>query len=102
MARLRRSFNTDFKREAANLVLKEGYSVGEASRSLDIGETALRRWIDQLEGERLGVTPKAKAFTDEQRRIQELEAQVRRLEQEKSILKKATALLMSDEMNRTR
>ena len=102
MARLRRSFNTDFKREAANLVLKEGYSVGEASRSLDIGETALRRWIDQLEGERLGVTPKAKAFTDEQRRIQELEAQVRRLEQEKSILKKATALLMSDEMNRRR
>ena len=102
MERLRRSFNTDFKREAANLVLKEGYSVAEASRSLDIGETALRRWIDQLEGERLGVTPKAKAFTDEQRRIQELEAQVRRLEQEKSILKKATALLMSDEMNRTR
>ena len=102
MARLRRSFNTDFKREAANLVLKEGYSVGEAIRSLDIGETALRRWIDQLEGERLGVTPKAKAFTDEQRRIQDLEAQVRRLEQEKSTLKKATALLMSDEMNRTR
>ena len=102
MARQRRTYNTDFKREAANLVLKEGYSVGEASRSLDIGETALRRWIDQLEGERLGVTPKAKAFTDEQRRIQELETQVRRLEQEKSILKKATALLMSDEMNRTR
>ena len=102
MARLRRSFNTDFKREAANLVLKEGYSVAEACRSLDVGETALRRWIDQLEGERLGVTPKAKAFTDEQRRIQALEAQVRRLEQEKSILKKATALLMSDEMNRTR
>jgi transposase len=102
MARLRRSFDTEFKREAANLVLKEGYSVAEASRSLDIGQTALRRWVDQLEGERLGVTPKANAFTDEQRRIQELEAQVRRLEQEKSILKKATALLMSDEMNRTR
>ena len=79
MARLRRSFNTEFKREVANLVLKEGYSVAEASRSLDIGQTALRRWIDQLEGERLGVTPKAKAFTDEQRRIQELEVQVRRL-----------------------
>lgn len=83
-------------------MLRDGYSIAEACRSLDIGETALRRWIDQLEGERLGVTPKAKAFTDEQRRIQELEAQVRRLEQEKSILKKATALLMSDEMNRTR
>lgn len=30
------------------------------------------------------------------------EAQVKRLEQEKSILKKATGLLMSDEMNRMR
>ena len=29
MARLRRSFNTGFKREAANLVLKEGYSDAE-------------------------------------------------------------------------
>jgi transposase len=43
MARLRRSFNTEFKREAANLVLKENYSVAEACRSLDIGATALRR-----------------------------------------------------------
>ena len=59
MARLRRSFTTDFKREAANLVLKDGYSVAEASRSLDNEETALRRWIDQL-----GVTPKAIAFAD--------------------------------------
>jgi len=100
--RKRRSFTTDFKREAANLVIKEDYSVTEACQSLDIGETTLRRWIDQLESECLGVTPKAKAFTDEQRRIQELEAQIRRLEQEKSILRKATALLMSDEMNRTR
>jgi transposase len=31
-----------------------------------------------------------------------LETRCKRLEQEKDILKKATALLMSDEMNRTR
>ena len=102
MARARRSFNTEFKREAASLVLKEGYSVAEACRSLDVGKTGLRRWIDQLEAERLGVTPKTKSFTDEQRKIQNLEAQFRRLEQEKSILKKTTALLMSDEMKGTR
>ena len=102
MANRRRSFSTEFKREAASLVLDQGYSVAEASRSLEIGETALRRWLHQLEGERHGVTPTSKALTIEQQRIQELERQVRRLEQEKSILKKATALLMSDEMNRTR
>ena len=43
MARVRRSFNTEFKREAAGLVLKEGYSVAEACRSLDVGETAMYR-----------------------------------------------------------
>ena len=98
----RRSFTTEFKREAVNLVAQQGYSVGEACRALGIGETALRRWINQLQQERQGKTPKSAALTPEQQRIQELEARVLRLEQEKSILKKATALLMSDEVNRTR
>ncbi|ERT10103.1 transposase ISPsy12 [Photorhabdus temperata J3] len=62
----------------------------------------LRRWVEQLEQERGGVTLKAKALTPEQQRIQELEARVNRLEREKAILKKATALLMSDELERTR
>ena len=51
---------------------------------------------------RVGVTPKSKALTPEQQKIQELEARIDRLEREKAILKKATALLMSDEFNRTR
>ena len=102
MARPRRSFSTEFKREAAGLVLDQGYSIPEACRSLDVGETALRRWVDQLKAEPGGVTPKASALTQEQQRIQELEKQVNRLEREKSILKKATALLMSDEMNHSR
>ncbi len=101
MKRQRRSFSTEFKQEAACLVLDQGYSIPEASRSLDVGETALRRWVKQLRAEREGVTPKSQALTADQQRIQELEAQVQRLEREKAILKKATALLMSDEMNRT-
>ena len=102
MARQRRSFSTEFKLEAADLVMNQGYTVAEACRSLDIGETALRRWIEQIQDERLGYAPTSRAITAEQRRIQDLESQVKRLEQEKTILKKATALLMSDEMNRTR
>ncbi len=101
MKRQRRTFSTEFKHDAASLVLDQGYSIVEACRSLDVGESALRRWIDQLKTERGGATPKAKAMTPEQQKIQELEAKVNRLEQEKRILKKATALLMSDEWNRT-
>ena len=35
MTRLRRSFTAEFKHEATPLVLDQGYSVLEASRSLD-------------------------------------------------------------------
>ncbi|MDG9671276.1 hypothetical protein ONV78_26315 [Hahella sp. CR1] len=67
-----------------------------------MGENALQRWVKQLSEERDGSTPKGKALTPEQRRIQELEARCKRLEQEKGILKKAAALLMLDEISRTR
>ena len=102
MTRKRRTFSQEFKLEAARLVLDKGYSIPEASRSLDVGETALRRWVQQLKQERNGETPQAKALTPEQKEIQELKARIDRLEREKSILKKATALLMSDEINNIR
>jgi len=101
MARQRRSFSTEFKREAATLVVNQGYSISEASRSLGVGETAIRRWVTQLGHERKGITPTLKALTPEQQKIQELEARINRLEREKAILKKATALLMADELDRT-
>jgi transposase len=100
--RKRRTFSAEFKVDAANLVLEQGYSIPEAARSMGVGETALRRWVDQLKIENGGTTPTAKALTPEQQKIQELEARINRLEREKSILKKATALLMSDELERSR
>jgi transposase len=102
MTRKRRTFTPEFKKEAACLVLDQGYSIAQASTSLGVGESALRRWVKQLDQERQGITPKGKAMTPEQQRIQELEERCRRLEMEKSILKKATALLMSDDWKRTR
>lgn len=90
MKRLRRTFTTEFKHEAACLVLDQGYSYTEAARSLSICSTAIRTWVSQLQAERGGSTPEAKALTCEQQRLQELEAQVNRIEREKSILKKAT------------
>ncbi|MEV1306880.1 transposase, partial [Pseudomonas aeruginosa] len=72
------TFSAEFKREAAALVLDQGYSHIDACRSL--GGSALRRWVKQLEAERQGVTPKSKALTPEQQKIQELEARINRLE----------------------
>ena len=88
----RKSYTTDFKREAASLVLDQGYSVRTACEAMDVGHTAMRRWVNQLRQEREGITPeKSKALTPEQQRIQELEARLRKVEREREILKKKAA-----------
>ena len=48
MKRARRFFSPEFKAEAVRLIQERGYSVSQACRELDIGETALRRWISQV------------------------------------------------------
>ncbi|TEJ94429.1 IS3 family transposase [Pseudomonas aeruginosa] len=88
MSKQRRTFSAEFKREAAALVLDQGYSHIDACRSLGVVDSAVRRWVKQLEAERQGVTPKSKALTPEQQKIQELEARINRLEREKAFIKK--------------
>ncbi|ELQ14996.1 ISPsy24, transposase orfA [Pseudomonas syringae BRIP39023] len=74
MTKQRRTFSAEFKREAAGLVLDQGYSHIEAARSLGVVESALRHWASQLQQERNCVMPQSKALTPEQQKIQELEA----------------------------
>ena len=45
MARNGRSFSPEFKREAASLVLDHGYTLTAACSALDVGPTALPRWV---------------------------------------------------------
>ncbi|KPC39812.1 ISPsy24 [Pseudomonas amygdali pv. morsprunorum] len=61
-------------------MLDQGYSHIEAARSPGVVESALRRWVNQLQQERNGVKPQSKAMTPEQQKIQELEARIARLE----------------------
>lgn len=53
MTKQRRSFTPEFKLEAASLVVDQNYSVSESCKPLDFGESALRRWVKQLEAERV-------------------------------------------------
>jgi transposase len=93
----RKVYTREFKLHAASMVLDDNCSVPEVCASLDIGPTALRRWVDQVRKEREGQPVKGtKAITEDQRQIQELKAKIKRMEMEAEILKKATALLMSD------
>lgn len=100
MNKQRPTYSVQFKKEAAELVIDKGYSIQEASSAVGVSITALRRWVHQLQSERGGETPLAKAMSAEHLRIQELEAKIKQIEWEKDILKKATALLMQDNIKR--
>ena len=54
------------------------------------------KWVRLLKDERGGIAPKAIPMTPEQLKIRELEKKIKRIEMEKEILKKVTALLVSD------
>lgn len=65
---------------------------------MNVGKSTMDKWIRQLCKEHAGVTPKATLMTPDQLRIRELEKSLKQVELEKEILKKATALLMSDSL----
>lgn len=97
--RKRRSFTAEFRLEAAQLVVDKGYTIREAAQAINVGHSSMDRWVSQLRKERNGETPRSSAMTPEHQRIKELEKQLRRIEEHNEILKKATALLMSDALN---
>lgn len=100
--RTRPTYTPEFKLECAQLVIDKDYSVIEASRAMNVGKSSLDKWVRQLRGERNGITSKATPLTPDQLKIRELEKRIMRIEEEKEILKKATALLMSDSLNSSR
>lgn len=98
----RRMFSPEFKLESARLVVDQGYSLKEAANAVNISESSLANWVSQLKKERKTGEPVGSGISPDQRRIKELEQRVKRVEMENDILKKATALLMSDQMNNLR
>lgn len=99
----RPTFTPEFRLESAQLVVDQKYSVREAAQAMGVGKSTMDKWVRQLRAERSGgQVGTATPMTPDQRKIRELENQIKRIELEKEILKKATALLMSDSMNNLR
>ncbi len=91
MARKRRSFSSEYKERVARMVVDDGLEVSVVCRDQDLGETAVRRWVDQLKAERKGQPGEGRPLTAEQQRIRQLEEENRRLKEDKELLKKASA-----------
>ena len=47
----RKQYSKQFKKDAINLIIKEGYKISEAARNLEIQHSTLRRWTKEIEAE---------------------------------------------------
>jgi transposase len=87
-----KQYPKEFKEEAVALVLEQGYSVPEASKSLGIAANMLYRWKElheqQIQGKVL--------VEDEREELKRLRKENKELRMEKEILKKASAFFAKE------
>jgi len=95
-------FKPAFRQEVAELVVDKSYSVREAAEAMGIGKSTVDKWVRNLRKERNGEETHDTPISEERRKISALEREVQQLKMEKEILKKATALLMSDSIKNLR
>ena len=50
----RRTFNAEFKLQVVQMIREQGLGVGDVCRDLELGETAVRRWLAQADEEAQG------------------------------------------------
>jgi transposase len=96
MARVRRTFTPEFKRDAVALVEREGKTVSEVARNLGIARSLLQRWIDQTRDQERDGSPR-KARVPETEEVRQLRKQLRDVAEERDILKKALAYFADDQ-----
>ena len=88
--RKRRSFSEQFKRDAVNLVVVEGYSFAAAARAVNVAPRSIREWHEKYAPapEPCGDDATVEQLQAENKRLRK---ELRRAELEREILKKATA-----------
>jgi transposase-like protein len=93
--RERRRFSDEYKAETVRLIQTSDKSIGKLALELGIGETALRRWVEQAEVE-AGRGPAGALKRSEREELTELRRENQRLRMERAILKKATAFFAKE------
>ena len=91
--RTKRIFSPEFRLKVIEQVVKYQRDVREITLALELNPDYLRKWIRLYKQELQGIEPAGNAITPEQREIQQLKAQIKRLEMEKEILKQAVVLM---------
>ncbi len=97
MTEKRRQYTKEFKLDAISLVLDQGFKRKEVAASLEINAQMLGRWIKEYRENENGQAFRGNGkLTPEQEEIRRLRVENKRLQQERDILKKATAFFVNE------
>ena len=88
--RIRRRFSDEFKQDAVNLVVVQGYSFKRAADAVGVSSRSLREWHEKFapKPDECGDEATVLQLQDENKRLRK---ELKRAEMEREILKKATA-----------
>ncbi len=82
----KRNFSAEFKRESAQLVVDQNYTVADAASAMDVGLSTMTRWVNYvMSGREKHQKP---PYYPEQIEIRELRKKLQRIEMENEILKR--------------
>ena len=93
--RVRRTFSDEFKRDAVNLVIVQGYSFKRAAEAVGVIPKSIRGWLDKHGPalDTVGDDDTYTALVEENRRLRQ---ELKQAELERAILKKATAFFAKE------
>jgi len=92
----RKTYSKEFKLDAVSLVLEQGYTRAEASKNLGLNPNVLGRWVQEFQEDDGQAFRGNGKLTPELEEIRKLKSQVKRLEMEREILKKATVFFAKE------
>ena len=95
MPRPRSTYTAEFKLQAVRMITDQKLSVAEVARRLDVGENVLHAWKKAALKNGTNAFPASGSLTPLEEENRRLRAEVKRLEAERDILKKATAFFAS-------
>ncbi len=93
--RERRSFTDEFKARAVRLVVDEGRTVAQVARDLDLSESALGRWVERARAD-VEQSKRGPLTSAEREELTRLRRQVKELQEDREILKKAAAFFAKE------
>jgi transposase len=88
----RQRYSAEFKEEAVRQVTQRGYSVREVAQRVGVSEHSLYKWVRAAGPKDAEATELAAAKLE----MQKLTAELRRVQEERDILKKAAAYFAKD------